>query len=471
MKRTTRNSFSIILMSASILLLVVLEVVWIRGTWQDARDDFRKETSSIFRTVLLSMQDTLIQRNLVPLSAGRLDRPQIWSTDSALRIPSLSRDTMMVHERITRIEVVRAHPDDSIPGRLPPVIANLRAEGKTGTFVYWMGTDSLRTDSIRQEFSRALHQAGITAPFMIVSHTRSDDKTVSRKSITSDVVRLSPRNQYAVSFPDVNSVLLREIFPQTLFCIFLTLLTAGSFVLMYRSMRNQQRLVEMKNDFISNITHELKTPVATVSVALEALRNFRALEDPQRTTEYLDIAQNELNRLTLMTDKILKTAVFEERGVDIGMKPLRLDEVIQNVLQSLKVVFEKGGVEIHYHKAGTHFTLTGSETHLTNVVFNLIDNAVKYGGDRPALEIELNQTGSLLTLSVKDSGAGIPKEYQQRIFEKFFRVPSGDVHNIRGYGLGLSYVASVVNLHGGKITVESDPGAGSKFMIELPVSA
>jgi signal transduction histidine kinase len=276
-------------------------------------------------------------------------------------------------------------------------------------------------------------------------------------------------NSYGVTFSGVQGILIRKITPQILFSSFLTLLTMAAFYLMYRNLKAQQRLMQIKNDFISNVTHELKTPVATVSVALEALKNFNALEDQKKTAEYLEIAQNELNRLTLMTDKILKTAVYEDQGIDLRIEHFDVDALIQQVLSSMKLVFEKRKTKLVYTKQGTSFMVAGSQTHITNVLYNLVDNGLKYGGDDSYLAISLMASENEILLSFEDKGIGIAPEYQKKIFEKFFRVPSGDVHNTKGHGLGLSYVASVVRSHQGKISVESEPGKGSVFTITLPV--
>jgi two-component system, OmpR family, phosphate regulon sensor histidine kinase PhoR len=212
----------------------------------------------------------------------------------------------------------------------------------------------------------------------------------------------------------------------------------------------------------------LKTPVATVSVALEALKNFKALDDPQKTSEYLDIAQSELNRLTLMTDKILKTAVFEDKGVEMKAERFDVEALVQQVLSSMKLVFEKRRTTIFYTKEGEDFLLEAGQAHITNVLYNLIDNALKYSPEDSTIEVLLKETEYKIVLSVKDNGVGIDPQFQKKIFEKFFRVPSGDVHNTKGYGLGLSYVASVIKSHRGEIHVDSELGKGSSFIVTLP---
>jgi signal transduction histidine kinase len=269
-------------------------------------------------------------------------------------------------------------------------------------------------------------------------------------------------------FDDVESYLFIQITPQILFSLLLTLITATAFFMMYRSMRSQQRLMELKNDFISNITHELKTPVTTVSVALEALRSFKGLENPQTTREYLDIAQGELNRLTMLTDKVLRTAILDNPGANFDTEQVDMHKTVEQILHSMKLLFEKQKAHVTFEQQGNAFTIRGGSIHLTNVVYNLLDNALKYSSSEPRISIKLEENEKSIILIVADKGIGIPPEYKKKIFEKFFRVPTGDVHNIKGYGLGLSYVDSVIKSHHGFIEVMSKPGEGSTFTIQLP---
>jgi two-component system phosphate regulon sensor histidine kinase PhoR len=382
-------------------------------------------------------------------------------------------------ERTARIEIISTNERDSVGKILRPLVKKLQMDREPKNFIIRLNGDSLKKDSIVFYYSKALKHAGINAPFKVVTYTETPPSGIFRKRLhdlprpakgiyQSEIVRLNPINQYAVSFAGVSALLIKEITPQILFSLFLTLITIFAFYAMYKNLRAQQRLMQIKNDFISNVTHELKTPVATVSVALEALKNFNALDDPKRTSEYLDIAQNELNRLTLMTDKILKTSVYEDKGVELKIEPVDLDTIITQVLSSMKLVFEKRNTALRYTKTGTSFILGGSREHLTNILYNLVDNGMKYSPDKSSLEITLSSEPGRIVLKLKDEGIGIAREYQKKIFEKFFRVPSGDVHNIKGYGLGLSYVASVVKSHGGEISVDSEPGKGSTFTIVLP---
>ncbi len=363
--------------------------------------------------------------------------------------------------------------------------SSLKADNQR-SFVVHLGPDTLDLDLLSKYYKKNLGHAGILSSFQIkqimnrppgpgqwpdevAAHEEAAMPNIYSDTISTEPASfIGPFESYVAVFPEMKRVILKEITPQILFSALLTVIVLTSFIVIYRSLRSQQRLNDLKNDFISNVTHELKTPVATVSVALEALKDFHALDDPERTKEYLSIAQNEISRLSLMTDKILKASAFETQGVDFVAQNVNLHSIIQQVLSSLKIVFEKNNLNVFYTPTGSNFELPGSEIHLTNVIFNLVDNALKYGNGQSKIEVALTASDDHLDFSIRDYGIGIAKEYQKKIFEKFFRVPTGDVHDIKGYGLGLNYVAGVVQKHGGTIGIESEIGKGSLFKIRLP---
>jgi two-component system phosphate regulon sensor histidine kinase PhoR len=252
-----------------------------------------------------------------------------------------------------------------------------------------------------------------------------------------------------------------------LFSLLLVGITIASFVLLYRNMMKQRRLAELKNEFISNITHELKTPIATVGVAIEALKSFNAIHDPKRTEEYLDISQNELQRLNLLVDKVLKLSMFEKKEVELKYELLNLKDVVDEVMASMRLQIEKYRAIVSLNVEGD-CTLQADRLHLLSVVFNLLDNALKYGSENPVIRINLEEQENNIVLQVADNGIGIPAGYKDKVFDKFFRIPHGDTHNAKGYGLGLSYAAHVVKKHKGTITVESETDKGTTFIITLP---
>ncbi|MCC6280067.1 MAG: HAMP domain-containing histidine kinase, partial [Saprospiraceae bacterium] len=195
---------------------------------------------------------------------------------------------------------------------------------------------------------------------------------------------------------------------------------------------------------------------------------FDALQNPQRTQEYLDIAGMELNRLSLLVDKVLRISLFEKQEPELRSEPIDLKILVEEILHSMRLQFEKCRAQVQFLPEGNFFALKGDRLHLVSVVYNLLDNALKYSTQHPEIRIGITHENQQLSLRVEDNGIGIPPAFQERIFEKFFRVPTGDVHDVKGHGLGLSYVAGVVRLHGGSIAVESRENAGTCFTIVLP---
>jgi two-component system phosphate regulon sensor histidine kinase PhoR len=325
--------------------------------------------------------------------------------------------------------------------------------------------DSLTLKEIDTVYTKAMQRQKLNIPFTI---TRIDSSNESEEPAFNEVtVGFAHPITYKLSLGNTFPYLIKRISLPILFSIILLGITILSFVLLYRNLLRQRRLAELKNEFISNITHELKTPIATVGVAIEALKNFNAIQDPQRTKEYLDISSNELQRLSLLVDKVLKLSMFEKKEIELKYESLNLKDIVDEVTSSLRLQLEKNNARVSVTQNGD-LNLQGDRLHLLSVVFNLVDNAIKYSNGDPSIQIGLNGDEQNVELSITDNGIGIPQEYQNKVFDKFFRVPAGDTHNTKGYGLGLSYAAHVVKKHGGIISVDSQPGLGTRFTIILP---
>ncbi len=274
---------------------------------------------------------------------------------------------------------------------------------------------------------------------------------------------------YFLQVDNYNQIVLTDIYREIIFSVLLFFLVSLSFYVIHRNWQREQRLTALKNDFISNITHELKTPITTVGVAIEALSNFNALNDPAKTQEYLDISKHELNRLSLLVDKVLKMSLFEQREPELKLESFDIAELTRDILASMRLQFEKAAAHVDFKTIGESFIVRADRLHLMSVIYNLIDNALKYSPQQAEIKVEIENENGQLALRIQDRGMGIPKAYQDKIFDKFFRVPTGDAHNIKGHGLGLSYVASVIQKHQGSIALDSEPGKGSLFTVKLPV--
>ena len=330
----------------------------------------------------------------------------------------------------------------------------------------------LKLDSL---YKKELLKAGIHIGFFI--RKGKDDSLHRKDTIGSAQFTTSPATVgfiqpywYQAGFENPTAYLLKKISLQILFSLFLIAFTSVTFIYLYRNLVAQRKLTEMKNDFISNITHELKTPLATVSVAVEALRNFGGIQNPERTKEYLDISAAELQRLSLLVDKVLKLSLFENRELELKKEMFDLKQLTEEVMNTMKLQFEAHHAKVGLEIQGQYFTILADRLHITSVIFNLLDNALKYSKEKPEISIRLQHDTDSVVLQVEDKGIGIADDFKSKIFDKFFRVPTGNLHSIKGYGLGLSYVAHVIKRHNGTISVESELGKGSLFTVKFPVT-
>jgi two-component system phosphate regulon sensor histidine kinase PhoR len=233
----------------------------------------------------------------------------------------------------------------------------------------------------------------------------------------------------------------------------------------------QRRLSEVQKDFINNMTHEFKTPISTIAIASETISQPGIINTPERLFNYSGIIHDEAARLNMQVERVLQTVKAERKEFELNKELIDLHELIKMIVESFNVNAKNNKGEIYLNLSATNYTIQADRHHLTNVIFNLLDNAVKYSDKAPAITISTINEGNKILLSVKDEGLGIKKEYLKRIFDKFFRVPSGNIHNVKGFGLGLSYVKSIVKLHHWKIKVQSEIGKGSTFTIIIPILA
>jgi two-component system, OmpR family, phosphate regulon sensor histidine kinase PhoR len=443
-----------------------------------------QENEMSFSTTIDSSEEDLDIRNdnpenttssiVITHSKDSLHQKKIKSTN--INITQLIQDGINIglkeagkELRRTKVELHHQPEFEGQQARRPaPFPHNMRA--KDVLVKSRVLNDTISIEQIDSVYKKALALNGITAVFHITKDSIFKPENFAGTDYATSKVPVGflSKNAYQASFDAPTFFLLGNMMPQMGLSVLLVAFIAITFLFLYRNLLAQRRLALMKNDFISNITHELKTPIATVNVAIEALRNFDALESPARTKEYLDISATELQRLSMLVDKVLKLSMFENKEIELQKEPVDLQQLVDEVIYSMRLQFEKQSANISFKTFGPDFTFTADRMHITSVIYNLFDNALKYSKSNPSIQVELASIANELQLSVSDNGIGISAEYADKIFDKFFRVPSGDHHNIKGYGLGLSYVAEVVRKHNGTIQLETELGKGSRFMIKLP---
>jgi len=278
--------------------------------------------------------------------------------------------------------------------------------------------------------------------------------------------------RYQLLLPGIDGVVFYRMRYYLASSILMVLLTGTAFYFILRLLRNQQLYADAKADFTSNMTHEFKTPIATVSVALESIKKYNLINQPETLQNYLDISQHELRRLDLMVEKVLNISNGNETEQPLKLELYDVQSGLQQVISSMQLQLLNSHASINFNTSEEPCFVFGDPVHLTNVFYNLIDNAIKYAGTSLALDINCRCDANNVTLNFKDNGPGIDKIYHKNIFERFYRVPvKGDTHDIKGSGLGLHYVKQMVEKHNGTIRIKSEPGNGTNFIITLPAAS
>ena len=481
------------LMVVTILVITGFQAYWLKNNFDREKRGMHIRANMIFQETVRQLQAAKLKlRDPNFPDSFHKGKTRIFIDDD-LRESDMKVKVMPRREIVTMVNAMRDKIKDSLKGGrinstviismnkngVPhtigtdslPVRFEERVDGNNKFFQFLYGVDSLQDSlkirEITTAYEKRLGDEKLNVPFNVV---RLDTVIEENEPDFSEVtVGFVKPITYQLKLGNTFPYLLKRITLPILFSIFLVGVTIASFLLLYRNLLKQQRLAELKNEFISNITHELKTPIATVGVAIEALKNFNAIDDPKRTREYLDISANELQRLSMLVDKVLKLSMFEKKEVELKKETFDIGELVNEVLSIMRLQFEKHRAKVNVDTEGDSFIIEADRLHITSVLYNLFDNALKYSRENPVIDVKLSAlTNDVIELSVRDNGIGIAKEYQPKLFEKFFRVPMGNQHNIKGYGLGLSYVSEIIRSHGGSISVESELGKGSTFTIKLP---
>jgi two-component system, OmpR family, phosphate regulon sensor histidine kinase PhoR len=344
---------------------------------------------------------------------------------------------------------------------------------------YKPAVDSLLLDSLLRN---ELRQKGIFAEYVYALHEfpQVNLKSLAGKSDSVNSkgsffkVNLSPNNIFVnplyltLHFPNEQNYLLRTLWLTLSMSAVIILVLVLSFFYTINTIHRQKKYTQIKNDFIGNMTHEFKTPISTIALAGEMLGDNSVNKTPEKIDRFVKMIRDENRRLGVLVESILQTAVLDKGDFKLKRSEFNLHDVINEAVEKAQLQIEQKKGILHESLKASNAILFADKVHITNIVYNLLDNALKYSKDIPEILISTQNFSDGILLSVEDKGIGISKENQKKIFEQFYRVSTGNVHNIRGFGLGLSYVKAIVQKHGGEISVTSELNKGSIFKIYLP---
>jgi len=342
----------------------------------------------------------------------------------------------------------------------------------TADKLYEIIKEALKNENIEDRFDFALYNA-FTAQFVVEPQSATPEEVLNSEFVflLKYNEKVSSPHYLVIYFPTVRGIVFKRMSNVVaMILIFFVITFTVAFVALY-SLYRQKKTQDVTNDFINNVTHEFKTPIATISLACEVLADPTMLEDKDIRTFYVEIINDENNRLKDMVTSVLETAQLRKGQIKMNVELIDMHDLIQKVTDSFALLVNSSNGTLSVALNADRYHVFGDRTHLTNTLTNLIENGIKYSTESPEILVNTLSNEKHFIVSVSDKGVGIPQTALGKIFDNFYRVPHGNIHNVKGYGLGLGYVKKIVQLHRGRIEVQSAEGKGSTFTIYLPIKA
>ena len=325
----------------------------------------------------------------------------------------------------------------------------------------------LQEDNIDIDFEFAIYSNGLA------TKVKTEDFEIIPKNTWNVPIfyNKKDKNNYKlfVNFPGRKSYILSSIIGMLLLSIVFTLIIILAYGSALFQLTKQRKISQIKTDFINNMTHEFKTPIATINLALDAIRNPKIIEDKEKVSRYLKMIKEENKRMHAQVENVLRISKLEKNELNISKDRVELNDLVEDAISHVELIIEDRKGVLKTDLTPNKLTVLANETHFTNVLVNILDNAIKYSPNAPEVVVKTTQIGNNCLIKIKDHGSGMSKTAQKRVFEKFYREHTGNIHNVKGHGLGLAYVKQIIDDHHGHISVESEKEKGSEFTIKLPL--
>ncbi|MDO5509247.1 MAG: HAMP domain-containing sensor histidine kinase [Weeksellaceae bacterium] len=506
----------VILMTFSIIGLIVTQLYWLNEAFVLGENELdsrvhraMEETAETVREMELNSYYNLFNETRAVMrdsvQAPQIITSQIESDSAnvkyvyltrymmdkvALPISGMYQDSLNVTQLYSAERTVRFEKDTNIQG-FQPLDVDLNTEFKDATYTlerfarfdagYKPIENRVNLQQIDSLFFFNLKKWKAVTPFEI-GILLQDSTTIALQTDNYKLQRgnfLSPlfmdRNNdvsyyLSIMLPDKRQTIFSNISALFAVTILFTLTILGIYVASLYLLNRQQKVSQLKSDFMNNMTHEFKTPIATISVATDALQSPIISSHPDKVKHYANVIKQENKRMNQQVEMVLRMSLLERDQIRLDKSPEHLNDVVRDSLDSIRLIVEnRNGTIFENYKAQKDY-LVIDKFHIGNIILNVLDNANKYSPESPVIHVETFNDKNCYVIRISDQGIGMSKAAMQKIFEKFYREEAGNVHNVKGHGLGLSYVKHIVNLHGGEIDVESEKNKGSTFSIRLPMN-
>ena len=345
--------------------------------------------------------------------------------------------------------------------------------------------DRITTSQLDVLLERELRNRGLNLDFEFAIYDTSKPQGQEKTSIASQKFDPKAKNIYTipllrnqqgdshylleVHFPDRQRYLLSSVIMLAIWVCIFTAIIIWAFAKTFIQMRTQKQINEIKTDFINNMTHEFKTPIATINLALDAMKNPQVMQDYDKMSFYIKMVRDENKRMHAHVENVLQISKLDRNQVEIEKEPLDAHELIDNAVAHVQLLIDDRKGRIKKHLQAENSDILANEMHFTNVIVNILENAIKYSPEAPEIDVFTEVAHNKLVIRIQDKGQGMSKAVLKKVFEKFYREHTGDLHNVKGHGLGLAYVKRIVKYHDGEVYAESEKGKGSTFFIKIPL--
>jgi len=468
------STIIIALVTLSTIGLMIIQVYWIRDAVKVKEAGFFRDVNQAMLKVVYELDQLRLQDRVLKQRKAYQHNKNIYdSFDSLNQILMLSMGNLS-----SPVDIDKFIRNTNLANKTLQELTFNYADQEPGSFLYTKKEliDSLITRELRDKRINTTFEFGIYSPLtnsMIVQKTGKYPQELLNESFFFNLTPLGSLytypNKLLIYFPYEQSFIIRQLWKLLFVSVMLFIVIIGSFSFSMFIINRQKRLSEMKNDFINNMTHEFKTPISTIALACEALKDKDIQKSELIYNNYINVINEENGRLGTMAEQILQTAVIDKGQMNLKSETLNMHDIIEQAASSKMFAAQEKGGEIKLQLKAAQTEIKGDRIHLTNTVINLLDNAIKYNLKNPKIVVNTINSNDSLLIRVQDNGIGISKSNQKKIFDKLYRVPTGNVHDFKGFGLGLNYVKATIDMHKGTVIVDSEPGKGSTFTIKLPI--
>ena len=340
--------------------------------------------------------------------------------------------------------------------------------------------ERVTNEMIQKLLFEELNEYGVKTPFEfnvysngLATKIKSERFRYEKKSTYSIPIFIdndgNNKYQLLLTFPQKKKFLFSELIGICILSIIFTLIIIIAYASALNQLIKQRQISLIKTDFINNMTHEFKTPIATINLALDAIKNPKIIDDKEKVLRYLQMIKDENKRMHAQVENVLRISKLEKKELDINKESANIHDIIEDAIEHVNLIVDDRNGTITTHFDANRTSVLLNDVHFTNVIVNILDNAIKYSPEKPVIDIYTENVKDFVIVKIKDQGSGMSKVAQKRIFEKFYREHTGDLHNVKGHGLGLAYVKRIIEDHNSQIFVESEKGKGSTFIIKVPL--